>query len=43
MIEIDSQTASMLLLGVIGVIAALGLVGTVLAFWTMGRAGYRKD
>jgi uncharacterized membrane protein len=43
MIEIDSQTASMVLVGVIGVIAALGLVGTVLAFWTMGRAGYRKD
>lgn len=40
---LDSQTATTVLLGVIGLIAALGLVGTVLAFWTMGRAGYRKD
>ncbi|WP_314507145.1 hypothetical protein [uncultured Microbacterium sp.] len=40
---IDSQTASAMLLGVIGVISALGLVGTVLAFWSMGRASYRKD
>jgi len=24
-------------------LAAVGLVGTVLAFWTMGRAAYRKD
>ncbi|SFS08865.1 hypothetical protein SAMN04487846_2444 [Microbacterium sp. cf046] len=40
---LDSQTISMLLLGAIGVIAALGLVGTVLAFWSMGRAAYRKD
>ncbi|HEX5730067.1 MAG TPA: hypothetical protein VEX12_05590 [Microbacterium sp.] len=40
---LDSQTISMLLLGVIGAIAALGFVGTVLAFWSMGRAGYRDD
>jgi len=39
----DSLTASHILLGIIGVLAALGLVGTVLAFWTMGRAAYRKD
>lgn len=40
---LDSQTVSLLLMGVIGAIAAVGLVGTVLAFWSMGRAGYRKD
>ena len=40
---LDSQTISLLLLGTIGVISALGLVGTVLAFWSLGRAGYRKD
>ncbi|CAN5441018.1 hypothetical protein [Microbacterium sp.] len=40
---LDSQTASALLLGTIGVISALGLIGTVFAFWSIGRAGYRKD
>jgi hypothetical protein len=35
--------ASHVLLWLIGGLAALGLVGTVLAFWTMGRAAYRKD
>ena len=39
----DSQTISLLLMGTIGVISALGLVGTVLAFWSMGRASYRKE
>ena len=39
----ESQTLSEGVLAVIGIIAALGLVGTVLAFWTMGRAAYRKD
>lgn len=27
----------------IAAIALLGTVGTVLAFWGMGRSGYRKD
>lgn len=40
---IDAQLASDLMLGVVGLIAALGLVGTVLAFWTMGRQAYRED
>lgn len=40
---IDSQLATQILVGVIGLIAAIGFVGTVLAFWGMGRAGYRKD
>ena len=39
----DSQTASHLVLGAIGLLATLGLVGTVLAFWSMGRQAYRKD
>ena len=36
-------TASHLLLWVIGLIAAAGTVGTVLAFWTLGRQAYRKS
>lgn len=40
---IDSQFAAAILMGIIGVIAALGLIGTVGAFWTMGRSAYRKD
>jgi len=40
---IDNQTLSEGMLAIIGLIAAIGLVGTVLAFWTMGRAAYRKD
>jgi hypothetical protein len=39
----DNQTLTDAVMAVIGIIAALGLVGTVLAFWTMGRAAYRKD
>jgi len=35
--------ASHVLLWLIGGLAAVGLVGTVLAFWTMGRSAYRKD
>ncbi len=40
---LDSQTASALLLAVIGLISAAGLAGTVLAFWSLGRASYRED
>ena len=36
-------TASHILLWLIGLIAALGTVGTVLAFWSMGRQAYRKS
>jgi hypothetical protein len=43
MMTIDNQTLSDALLAIVGLIAAIGLVGTVLAFWTMGRAAYRKD
>ena len=35
--------ASHLLLWFIGGLAALGLLLTTLAFWSMGRASYRKD
>lgn len=35
--------AATVLLGVIGVISALGLIGTVAAFWSMGRQAYRKE
>lgn len=36
-------TASQILLGLIGLLAAVGAVGTVLAFWTLGRQAYRKS
>lgn len=39
----DSQLASNLLLAVIGGITALGFVGIVAGFWSMGRSGFRKD
>lgn len=31
------------LLWLIGAMAAVGALGTVLAFWSMGRQAYRKD
>jgi hypothetical protein len=34
---------SHLMLWIVGGIAAVGLIGVVGAFWSMGRAGYRKD
>ncbi|BDV31104.1 hypothetical protein [Microbacterium terricola] len=40
---IDSQLASNILLGVIGLIALGGVVGTAAAFFSMGRSAYRKD
>ncbi|WP_439592193.1 hypothetical protein [Microbacterium sp.] len=40
---IDSQLASNLLLGVIGLITLVGFFGVVGAFWSMGRSGYRQD
>jgi hypothetical protein len=40
---IDTQLATTLMLGAIGLISVLGLVGTVLAFWSMGRSAYRND
>lgn len=40
---IDSQLATNILVAVVALIAGIGAIGTVLAFWSMGRAGYRKD
>jgi hypothetical protein len=37
----DYGFASHIMLWVVGAIAAIGLVGTVLAFWSMSRAAYR--
>jgi len=39
----DAQLSSDLLLGLIGLIALAGIVGTVCSFWFMGRSAYRKD
>lgn len=36
-------TWSHVLLWIIGAMALVGTVGTVLAFWGLGRSGYRKD
>jgi hypothetical protein len=35
--------ASDIILWVVGAIALLGTIGVIGAFWSMGRAGYRKD
>ncbi|WP_277601753.1 hypothetical protein [Microbacterium sp. 4R-513] len=37
----DYGFASHVVLWFIGAIAAVGFVGTVFAFWSMGRASYR--
>ncbi|WP_306770332.1 hypothetical protein [Microbacterium sp. 18062] len=39
----DAQLSSDLVLGFIGLLALLSAVGVVGAFWSLGRAGYRKD
>lgn len=39
----DYGFASHIVLWLIGLMAVVGAVGTVLAFWTMGRQAYRKD
>lgn len=39
----DYGFASHVVLWVVGAIAAVGLVGTVVAFWSLGRQAYRKD
>ena len=37
----DYGFASHVVLWVVGAIAALGLLGTVVAFWSLGRQAYR--
>lgn len=39
----DAQLASDLLLGLIGVLAAISAVLLVGGFWSLGRQGYRRD
>ena len=39
----NAQLSSDILLGIIGLIAAIGFIGTVGAFFTLGRSAYRKD
>ncbi len=39
----DAQLASDLLLGLIGLVAAVGAVLVVGGFWSLGRQGYRRD
>jgi hypothetical protein len=34
---------SHVMLWIVGAIALMGLIGTVGAFFSMGRSGYRKD
>lgn len=41
--EFDYGFASHVVLWIIGLIAAVGGVATVLAMWNMGRQAYRKD
>jgi hypothetical protein len=40
---VDAQLASDLLLGVIGLLSLGSLIGVIGAFWSMGRANYRKS
>jgi len=40
---IDSQLASDILLGIIGLLSLAGLIGVVGAFWSLGRQAYRKN
>lgn len=39
----QAELFSHLMLWIVGGIAAIGLVGTVGAVWSMGRQGYRQD
>ncbi|MFH8249680.1 hypothetical protein ACH3VR_04845 [Microbacterium sp. B2969] len=39
----DYGSASHVVLWVIGLMALVGAIGVVGAFWTMGRQAYRKD
>ncbi len=39
----DAQLASDLLLGLIGVVSAVGAVLVVGGFWSLGRQGYHRD
>jgi hypothetical protein len=39
----DAQTSSDLMLGVIGLIALVGLITTVGSYFVLGRQAYRKD
>ena len=41
--EFDYGFASHVVLWLIGLVAAVGGVATVLAMWNMGRQAYRKD
>ncbi|MEV7692666.1 hypothetical protein AB0N73_04980 [Microbacterium sp. NPDC089189] len=38
----DAQLASDILLGVIGLLAALSAIGIVGAFWSLGRSNHRQ-
>ncbi|GAA3212090.1 hypothetical protein [Microbacterium terregens] len=40
---LDTQLTTTILVGTVAAIAGLGFIGTVLAFWSLGRANYRKD
>lgn len=39
----DSHIATTIMMSVIGLMSAVGAIALVGAFWSMGRAGYRKD
>ncbi|GAA1697282.1 hypothetical protein GCM10009808_13460 [Microbacterium sediminicola] len=39
----DAKLVSDLIMAVIGILALGTIVGVVGAFWSMGRAAYRKD
>lgn len=41
--NIDSQLAADILLGIVGLMTAVGAVALVGALFSMGRSSYRKD
>jgi hypothetical protein len=41
--SMDYGFASHVVLWVVGAISLIGGIGAVLAFWSLGRAGYRKE
>ncbi len=43
MFPLDTQLTTSILLGILGLITAGGIVGTIVCFWSLGRQAYRKD
>ena len=40
---IDNELIGQIFWGIIGIIVALGTIGLIGSFWSLGRSGYRED